>query len=258
MRIGVTATDSKNVPLQDASATRAQENSVRNLQELYTIAVGVALAFGIERLVNIDKPGFPVRMVALPGFLSLLVILIPFYHGAVRHLEDVYLEKQGRTVRRGALLADFVLLFVEGILLVTTAVLLRRPWASGWALTVLLAFDAAWGSFVYLVFSRERRPGAELKWVLINLVAVPLLVVFLVLVRWTIASLGIANTVPAEINRGLLVVLGFLFSETSGSVGEPGRVGDSDPPARAVPRAAAAPSAFPGGAGLQGLPSPGV
>jgi hypothetical protein len=53
----------------------------------------------------------------LINLCTFLIIIVPFYHGAVRHLFATYIEDGGsKRIKNGALLADFFLLFVEGYL----------------------------------------------------------------------------------------------------------------------------------------------
>jgi hypothetical protein len=148
--------------------------SARNLERLYTVAIGLALTVAITSLISPTSSN-PLRAGMLPQFLAFFATLLPFYHGAMRHLDRWYVEERGANVRSGALLADSLMLFVEGCILVAMAILLPRPFAFGWFLVTLLAFDAIWGASTYLIFAREKRIGAELRWVAINLVVTPVL-----------------------------------------------------------------------------------
>lgn len=111
---------------------RAAESSVRNLGALYSVVVGVALAFAMENIIDPAALGSPFRWELLPLFFTLVVTLVPFYHGALRHLDVTYVEHGGADVKAGALLADFLLLFLEGSLFVGLSVLLGRPEVFAW------------------------------------------------------------------------------------------------------------------------------
>ena len=171
------------VPTVPAEAgLRSAASTVKNLQELYTVAVGIALAWGIEQLAGKGGGGQAaaqevINWGALPAFVAFLVTLVPFYHGALRHLEHTYVEDRGLDVRKGSLLADFFLLFLEGCLFVLAAKFVADPRTLGLILSTLLVFDALWGLAVYLLFTKGRRRWAELRWVQINIVAGPLLAV---------------------------------------------------------------------------------
>jgi hypothetical protein len=155
----------------------------------------------ITSLVTPESPN-PFRAILFPQFLAFFGTLLPFYHGAMRHLDRWYVEEAGANVRPGGLLADSLMLFVEGCILVAAALLLPRPYAFAWTLIILLAFDAIWGASTYLIFARKRHIGVELRWVGINLVTTPtLIVVVLVLnvaawpVRLVIAVVAIMRSV---------------------------------------------------------------
>lgn len=155
-----------------------RESTVRSLQELYTVTVGAALFLAIEQIARTpnpcpsetDKPHNWVSM--LPGFVAFLATLIPFYHGALRHLDLRYVEERGLRVRSGALLADFLLLFIEACLILAAACQLPNLESLTWCLVALLAVDAVWGSCVYWFFTRERHNWAELGWARLNIITV--------------------------------------------------------------------------------------
>jgi hypothetical protein len=143
-----------------------QESSVRSLANLYSVVIGVGLSLGIVNLVDAAKAPIPVKLGLLPYFVSYLVTLIPFYHGALRHLDATYVEEGGRQVRSGGLLLDFLVLFLESCLLLALAVLLPSPQLYAWGLVALLSVDIIWGFLAHVAFSKA---GAELKWAYINI-----------------------------------------------------------------------------------------
>jgi hypothetical protein len=160
----------------------AQKNSVRNLQNLYSIVVGLGLSLSIYNLVDTSREGVPFKLELLPFFFSFLLTLIPFYHGALRHLDATYVERGGRQVRSGALLADFALLFFESCILLGLAVLLPIPRFFAWGFVILLTLDTIWGFLVYLVFSQDAKPKPELRWALINFVTAVILSICFVII----------------------------------------------------------------------------
>lgn len=160
----------------------AQKNSVRNLQNLYSIVVALGLSLSIYSLIDTSLEGVPFKLELLPFFASFLVTLIPFYHGALRHLDATYVEHDGIKVRKGALLADFALLFIESCILLGLAVLLPTPQFFAWGLVALLALDTIWGFLVRLVFSQDVKPKPELRWALINLITLLVLSVSYVII----------------------------------------------------------------------------
>ena len=92
-----------------------------------------------------------------------------------------YVEQGGSEVRAGALLADFLLLFLEGSLFVGLSVLLERPEVFAWTFVALLILDTIWGFTAHLAFSKHPKLRAEARWAIINAVAVVGLGLFLIL-----------------------------------------------------------------------------
>ena len=158
----------------------AQKNSVRNLEGLYSTVVGLALSLAILRVIDTHRAPIPVSSTALPCFFAFLATVIPFYHGALRHLDITYVEKAGRDVAPGGLLFDFGFLFLEGCLLLALAALLRTPQFYGWFWLALLVVDLVWGFLAHIAFSaRDVQPRAEVRWAIINTVCATLLAILL-------------------------------------------------------------------------------
>jgi len=110
-------------------------------------------------------------------FATFILTLLPFYHGAMRHLDMAFAEQD---TERGAapLLVDFVILFLEGCIFVAIAALIREPVYFAWGFLVLLTVDVVWGFLAYLAFSANRKTAPELTWCWINLVTICFLVVY--------------------------------------------------------------------------------
>jgi len=156
----------------------AKANTVRNLESVLNILVGLALTSAVLRLIlNVDgEVDVEVVRAALPLFLTFLATMVPFYHGAVRHLDVTYVEDGGKEVRRPALLCDFGMLFVEGCLLVALANALGQPIILAWGLIALLGLDAIWGAVVQVALVKQPASRTELRWAALNTLAVLALV----------------------------------------------------------------------------------
>lgn len=188
----------------------AQTNSVRNLEHLYTTVVALALSLAIYNLIDVTRGSLPFRLELVPFFFTFLITLIPFYHGALRHLDITYVEQGGRHVRKGALLVDFSALFIEGCLFVVLSALLTRPLFFVWGLVALLAFDTIWGVTAYLAFSKEGKPKAELTWALINFVSVVVISIYLIVLGF-VPSNEVEYVGSLKLSAGMF---GFSLSRT--------------------------------------------
>jgi hypothetical protein len=158
----------------------ARENSVTQLAELYNVVIGVALSLGIYDSVDKNGPIFPVKGGQIINLATLLIILVPFYHGAVRHLFATYVEGGGSTrIKNGALIADFFLLFLEGCLFVLLASVLGSTEKFAIVLISLLFLDSVWGFLAWLAFTGANAQHAERIWALTNIVTAVIIVVIL-------------------------------------------------------------------------------
>lgn len=152
---------------------KRKENSVKNLGNLYTVVIGVALSLAVARLVDADKGLQSITLASGLLFAAFVATLFPFYHGALRHLDDAYIENDNEHIKDGALIFDFILLFLHALTFVVLALLLKQPEHFIWVLIILLAVDVIWGVFTYFAASSSGSGlTAESKWTIINFVFV--------------------------------------------------------------------------------------
>lgn len=159
---------------------KKMENSVRSLINLYTVVMGVALSLAITQLIDSKSGLAAVTVSSSLLFVAFITTLFPFYHGALRHLDDAYIENENAHIRDGALVVDFLLLLLHGIGFVILSILIAVPNHFAWALVVLLSIDVIWGVFVHFGPSSQDMHAAEWKWTIINFVFVGLAVWYLV------------------------------------------------------------------------------
>ena len=187
--------------MQPSISTTRRQRAVGHLQALYTVVTALALTTAITSLID-QTAQIPVKVTVFPYFVAYFVTLVPFYHGALCHLDKAYLGVLQTTPKAGALLVDWVLLFVESCVLLGLALLIQTPQSFFHGLLALLLFDAAWAFGAHLAFSPERRGlTVEAKWAIINFVTSVLLIGILVFLD----SLDPAQK-PVESYRWLIIV----------------------------------------------------
>lgn len=169
-------------------------NSVRSLVNLYTVVIGVALSLAVLGVVDAERGLESATMPAVLLFIAFVATLFPFFHGALRHLDDAYIENENPHIRDGALVVDFVLLFVHALVFVVLSLLLKKPGHFAWVLVALLFIDVIWGLFVTFGPSSPKS-GAEGRWTLINVVFVIAGATYLVWADVTLADV----TAPSKL-----------------------------------------------------------
>jgi len=177
------------------------ERPIRHLQSLYTVVAGLALTVAMTNLIDQNQE-IPIRLSVLPYFFAYLFTLVPFYHGALRHLDKTYLEDSVKNIKSGALMADWGLLFLESCLFLGMALLLQHPVSFSYIFIFLLVFDMLWGFFAHLAFSQQsKRQKADVKWSIINIVTSISLIAVLVFLD------AIDNTnKPIETYRWIMIL----------------------------------------------------
>src|SRR5437870_3091779 len=181
--------DDKAAKKYDAAA-ESRRNTVRHLQELYSVVTGVALTLAITGIVDRQKGTEVVlRFEQLPYFLTYLLTVVPFYHGTLRHLDMTYFEDPTVRTREGALMFDWALLFIQSCLLLGLALFTGDPKQFVWMLVIVLGVDTLWAYVAYLGFSPDSKADRpESKWAVINLITTILLAVVALLIPRIVAS----------------------------------------------------------------------
>jgi hypothetical protein len=153
---------------------KKKENSVRSLISLYTVVMGVALSLAITKTIDADKGLESVSVVSVLLLIAFIVTSFPFYHGALRHLDDAYIENTNDNIKDIALVFDVLLLLIHGIGFVVLSLLIHSPNQFAWVLLVLLWIDVVWGVFAHFGSSSNNDNAAEWKWTVINFIFVAL------------------------------------------------------------------------------------
>src|ERR1043165_4019123 len=152
-------------------------NALDNLQRLYTFILALALT---ESLKEFAKPTgrndpdgtlrerispWPLWCDSLPALISVLVLVVPFFHGMNAYLEHTY--KRVNPPHSTWLLLDIGVFMIEAVLLfLMSRNLPLARWRTFYGLvTVLLLVDAAWGATVFLKHSAA---SATMTWMMLN------------------------------------------------------------------------------------------
>src|ERR1700722_15145251 len=139
-------------------------------ERLHSVVIGFALTAGARVFLEPwaeDKTQF--STVSLCLFVALLFTIVPFYHGANRHLDAVHLYS-GRPLDPHALLVDYSLLFVEGVLFLALGLSVQSLDHFVFFGFVLMTVDIAWGYITRRLLAtrgidaRHITPWLSLNW----------------------------------------------------------------------------------------------
>lgn len=144
------------------------KNSIKSLVSLYTVVIGAALTIAVAGTLDINTGLQSLSTSSIALFIAFVATLFPFFHGALRHLDDAYVENQNAHIKPGALIVDFLLLFMHALAFLVLSQLLKRPADFAWFLIGVLAIDVVWGIFTYFGPSSSRTLSAESRWSIIN------------------------------------------------------------------------------------------
>jgi len=158
---------------------KARTRSVDNLQRLYTVVVSLAVTESLKGLLsNVSSGGVLPTYDRWLMFVSLIVTVIPFYHGANRYLDATYVTEE-RSSKYSALMPDFIVLFVEGLLLFVLAMVSKDENIFYPALAGLLILDTVWVLITtHKASTKYGKAPHYIFWAIINVIASCLLCIF--------------------------------------------------------------------------------
>lgn len=155
-------------------SSTARENSVNNLQRVYTVVISLAITEGLRRLF-----GNFASSEILPGheetiaLLALLFTIVPFYHGANRYLDERYIEASGDGPS-WSLMLDFVVLFSQGLIFFVLSLLIYDRDTFFTLLSGLFVIDIIWVGITTASNESNEKPSF-IKWAIINTIAAALI-----------------------------------------------------------------------------------
>jgi hypothetical protein len=157
-----------------ADLEKARTRSVDNLQRLYTVVISLAVTESLRRLLSALMEADPSKRPDYTSWLmfaALLVTIIPFYHGANRYLDATYVTGE-RKARAPALMIDFVMLFLEGLIFFALAMLVGRAAHFYTGLACVFILDAVWVGFTRITSSGSNDTAPSyVVWAIVNVVA---------------------------------------------------------------------------------------
>lgn len=160
-----------------------EERSVDWLQRLYAVVIALALTDGFKNIVTAANNAPPsaliwqkaLRVQTWP-FIALMFTIVPFFHGANRHLDDLYVFGKA-AVKDFALLIDFLFFFFQAAVFYWMALVIQEPHYFFQVYCFLLLLDIFWAVAVF--FYAEAGWHAIKTWILINLPTVAIAGIFL-------------------------------------------------------------------------------
>lgn len=167
------------------------QRSVDTLERLFSVVVGLAITVAVHKIV-FDKNGncnvlydsvnktFPfLKILAdrLPVMLAFIFLIVPFYQGMNRHLDQTYVEQDVPATKEGFLVIDFFVFFIEACFLVSLASLVGSGDCAFLVLSALLVFDAVWAFTTHGIHYGKIKPST-ITWGWINITTVAVLLLF--------------------------------------------------------------------------------
>jgi len=150
-------------------ASERVKRSVRMLTDLYSIVVGMALVTAIGNMFVRSAVGeSSIQWERLIWFSAFFITMLPFYHGALRYLDETYALCE-TAPKKLFLVIDYLLLMSEACLIVVLALAISNPTTFVTIFFVLLLVDIIWAIASY--FATDAGNKTTTLWLVINFVA---------------------------------------------------------------------------------------
>ena len=180
---------------------KAIESTVGSLQQIYVIILALAIAEAFMQFVAApisDPPQANIYYERLLPLLSFLLLVVPFYHGMSRFFTDAYDPENMSQSYGGWLLFDCFVFTVEaGLFFVLARSMPRGFWLQFCSATILLfVIDIIWGAITWCCRTKVIGP-----WVIINLIAAPVLGVIRYIFRSNVSCLFVSSTFLVILTR---------------------------------------------------------
>jgi hypothetical protein len=137
------------------------KRSVDAIIRLHGIVIALALTTAttafVKPLIGSAAPPLTVDTFLSPlslQYITLLVTVIPFYHGANRHMDVAHVFAPAHRFHALAIMLDFLLLFAEAIEFFALALSLGDTKSFQFILFVLIVTDTIWG-FISLTTAKD-------------------------------------------------------------------------------------------------------
>jgi hypothetical protein len=159
---------------------KRMENSVTSLVNLYTVVIGVSLSIAVAGAIDINKGLQSLTTSSMALFIAFIVTIFPFFHGALRHLHDTYIENKNEHIKPGALIVDFALLFLHALVFLVLSQLLKKPADFAWLLIGVLIVDVVWGVLTFFWSNTPKKLTPGIRWSIINIFFIGIVALYLI------------------------------------------------------------------------------
>jgi hypothetical protein len=162
---------------------KAIESTIKSLQWIYAIVIALSIGEAFKQILSDsdhDSKIYGIQWNRLPSLFSMLIMVVPFYHGMTRYFCEMYQPHCINGSYGSWLLIDCSVFTVEASLFFILArSLSRQLWLRfGLVVMVLLFVDIEWGVLVW-----KCRTASISYWVMVNLWTLPCLGAVLLIFR---------------------------------------------------------------------------
>jgi hypothetical protein len=142
--------------------------SLSSWERLHAVIIGFALTSAVKIFADARAANGAIPLLGLSHFYLLIaftITLVPFFHGAQRHLEATHLSRPGEP-KSAVLFFDYMMLILEAFLFSLLGMAVGGDRVFAHILIWLMSVDLFWAGVTY--FANERSP-ALVPWIVLDI-----------------------------------------------------------------------------------------
>jgi len=146
--------------------------SVNALQVFYTMVLSLAVVQSVQQIIDINYAtnGIIFKTEYAVNFLVFIFLVIPFYQGAIRYLDETYITGKRPVLKKLQGLIDVLFFFFEGMIFYSMALAIPNNHDFYLATLIVLTVDIIWLGSVYFA---NHMVFLQIKWWLfLNVIAI--------------------------------------------------------------------------------------
>jgi hypothetical protein len=195
---------------------KAIPSTLESLKWIYGVVIALSIGEAFTQVVLPAESKVPgIQWDRLPSLCSLLLLVVPFYHGMSRFFCETYDIQKVRPCYGLWLLFDCVVFTIEAALFFVLARSLSKDlwWQFGWTTLILLLLDITWGILTWK-FRPSSASDSISWWVRVNLGSMSCLAIVLLVLhecsQWLVVSM-IASVLLARTAADYATAWDFYF-----------------------------------------------
>jgi hypothetical protein len=166
--------EAKSLKLDEVDNAERLRRGVGSWERLHAVIIGFALTSAVKAFADPWPKHAGLELLTsmkLHLLIAFVATLVPFFHGAQRHLEAVHLSSEVKP-RPAIVFFDYMMMFLEGVFFSLLGMAVGNDRSFLHILTWLISIDLFWAGCSYVALKRN---PVIVPWIILDLVSLALI-----------------------------------------------------------------------------------